>query len=208
MQVCDKLLVTEGAKDTKDTLPAAEIKEVSDKMSNLSWKFLTMVPPLISQTISDAPFCKEWHEKEIKPEWNENLVDYQLVYYRPILFFSYQGKVAKKSWVGNTVYENDNGEIVYKDTKVGKKGKTAAVSKKTFLRKHFKSYKKPVFKTHEAVGASSEGAYSTPSKSSQCPFCCRDRAIEANIEDFSLLDHQLQKDDTEEKYIFGIKNFS
>ena len=122
--------------------------------------------------------AKSGTKKEIKPEWNENLVDYQLIYYRPILFFSYQGKVAKKSWVGNTVYENDNGETVDKDSKVGE---TAAVNKRTFLQKHFKSYKKPVFKTHEAVGTSSEGAYSNPSKSSQCPFCCRDRAIEANI---------------------------
>ena len=77
------------------------LKDLLDEMSQLSWKLLEMVPPLVSETIYDTPFCKEWHAKEVEPEWKEDLVDYRLVYYRPILFFSYEGKVSQKGWVGN-----------------------------------------------------------------------------------------------------------
>ena len=70
---------------------------------------LSNVPPMISATISDTPFCKEWHDKEIEPDWNKRLLesDYDLVYYRPTLFFSYEGKVTQKAWVGNKAVDDD-----------------------------------------------------------------------------------------------------
>lgn len=71
-------------------------------MSQLSCKLLEMVPPLVSETITDTAFSKDWHAKEVEPEWNEGLEDYELTYYRPILFYSYEGKVSQKGWVGNT----------------------------------------------------------------------------------------------------------
>lgn len=85
-----------------NAVPPEGLKELLEEMSRLSWQLLEMVPPLVSETICDAPFCKEWHAKEVEPEWNEDLADYRLVYYRPILFFSYEGKVSQKGWVGNT----------------------------------------------------------------------------------------------------------
>lgn len=88
------------------TLPE-EFKDLLDEMSLFSWKLLQMVPPLVSETIPDTPFRKEWHAKEEEPEWNEDIVDYQLVYYRPILFFSYKGKVSQKGWVGNVERMDD-----------------------------------------------------------------------------------------------------
>ena len=71
---------------------------------------LETVPPLVTETIADTPFCKDWHEKELHPEWREELADYSLVYYRPILFFSYEGKVAQKGWVGNTPASSNSSE--------------------------------------------------------------------------------------------------
>lgn len=77
-------------------------------MSQFSWKMLETVPPMVSETISDTRFSKDWHEKELSPEWNEELVDYSLVYYRPVLFFSYEGKVSQKGWVGNIPVDSKN----------------------------------------------------------------------------------------------------
>ena len=71
-------------------------------MSQLSCKLLETVPPLVSETITDTAFSKEWHAKEVEPEWNEHMKDYELIYYRPILFYSYEGKVSQRGWVGNT----------------------------------------------------------------------------------------------------------
>lgn len=78
-----------------------ELNDLLDEMSKFSWKLLEMVPPLVSQTIHNIPFCKDWHAKEAEPEWNEDLKGYKLMYYRPILFSSYEGKVSQKGWVGN-----------------------------------------------------------------------------------------------------------
>lgn len=78
-----------------------DLKDLMDKMSQLSWRLMETVPPLVSETIHDISFCKDWHAKEGNPEWNKDLAEYRLVYYRPILFFSYEGKVSKKGWVGN-----------------------------------------------------------------------------------------------------------
>lgn len=73
-----------------------DLKDLMDKMSQLSWRLMETVPPLVSETIHDISFCKDWHAKEGNPEWNKDLAEYRLVYYRPILFFSYEGKVSKK----------------------------------------------------------------------------------------------------------------
>lgn len=78
------------------------LEDLTEKMSQFSWKMLETIPPLVCEQISDTLFSKDWHEKELNPEWNDELEDYRLVYYRPILFFSYEGKVCQKGWVGNT----------------------------------------------------------------------------------------------------------
>lgn len=70
------------------------------KSAQLSWNLLTTIPPLVSDTPHSAYF-REWHEKELAPTWNKDLVNYKLVYYRPVLFMSCDGKVARKGWVGN-----------------------------------------------------------------------------------------------------------
>lgn len=75
-------------------------KLFTSKSAQLSWNLLTTIPPLLSLTPSSAYF-REWHEKELPPTWNKDLVHYDLVYYRPILFMSCEGKVARKGWVGN-----------------------------------------------------------------------------------------------------------
>ena len=80
-----------------------DFEDLTAKMSELSWKMLNTIPPLVSAEITDSPLSSSWHDKEMKPLWDDKLEDpnYNLVYYRPILFFSYEGKVAQKGWVGN-----------------------------------------------------------------------------------------------------------
>lgn len=127
------------------------LEELTEKMSQLSWQILETVPPLVSETISDAAFCKEWHEKELSPVWNKELKDYTLVYYRPVLFFSYEGKVSQKGWVGNTVTEE---------------GTTAEEG-------HHRAYKKPRLKVKEIASSCSELAESdsTPQSAKEKTRC-------------------------------------
>ena len=68
--------------------------------SSLSWNLLTTVPPLVCAQ-PNTTYCRECHQKEMLPVWNDKLDEYDLVYYRPTLFLSYEGKVARKGWVGN-----------------------------------------------------------------------------------------------------------
>ena len=139
-----------------------QFQGLTNKMAHLSWKMLSIVPPMVSTDISDAPFDKEWHDKEIEPDWNESLLepDYNLVYYRPILFFSYEGKVTQKGWVGNhALEENEEDMKEYKPGKVctGKEEikhkeacaqniKTRGGEKRGRTKRFYKSYKKPTLK--------------------------------------------------------------
>ncbi len=109
------------------------MEDLTEKMYQFSQKMLETVPPLVSETISDTLFCKDWHEKELSPEWNEELEDYRLVYYRPIVFFSYEGKVSQKGWVGNTPLDIKNDQV------------TAGKDHECY----YKSYKKPCLKVKQ-----------------------------------------------------------
>jgi len=96
----------------QDSVPQVDLKQLTAKMSELSWRMLHTVPPVVSTTITDSPFSSEWHDKEMKPLWNNSLQEphYELVYYRPILFYSYEGKVMQKGWVGNKKLFEDMAE--------------------------------------------------------------------------------------------------
>lgn len=122
-----------------ETAVEKELEELIDKMSQFSWKMLETIPPLVSETVSDALFHKDWHEKELSPEWNEELKDYSLVYYRPVLFFSYEGKVSQKGWVGNAPVDSE-------------KGKAAAEC-------YFKTYKKPCLKIKQIVSSDEQASF-------------------------------------------------
>ena len=82
-------------------MPESEFKTFTGSVSHLAWNFLTTVPPLVCGQ-PDTTFCRECHQKEMKPLWKEEITDYKLVYYRPVLYRSYEGKVASKGLVGNT----------------------------------------------------------------------------------------------------------
>lgn len=81
-------------------LSNSELSQFTQKASDLSQSLLTTVPPLVCDQ-PETSFCKECHEKEMKPLWDDSLGSYNLEYYRPTLFFSYEGRVARKGWVGN-----------------------------------------------------------------------------------------------------------
>ena len=94
-QECSALL---SGSDLK--VPENDLKEFTTKVSQISWNLLTAIPPLVS-AVPDVTFHKEWHEKEMRPIWDNDLENYELVYYRPVLFMGHEGKVAQKGWVGN-----------------------------------------------------------------------------------------------------------
>ena len=97
MQVCSEVL-----NDAAALVPESEFKKFTGSISQLAWNFLTTVPPLVCGQ-PDTTFCKECHQKEMKPIWKEEITDYKLVYYRPVLYRSYEGKVAHKGLVGNAI---------------------------------------------------------------------------------------------------------
>ena len=98
-------------------MPEDELKRFTTKVSQLSWNLLTAVPPLVS-AVPDVEFCKAWHEKEMKPLWDNDLANYDLVYYRPVLFLGQEGKVTQKGWVGNKRSVNDNKRSIPMQQKV------------------------------------------------------------------------------------------
>ena len=81
-------------------MPVPDTQTFTKKAAKLSWDLLTTIPPLVSAE-PRSNFYREWHEKELPPTWNKDLADYELVYYRPILFMSCEGKATRKGWVGN-----------------------------------------------------------------------------------------------------------
>ena len=95
-----------------ESLPPTLVESFTTKSAQLSWDLLTTIPPLLSLTPPSSYF-KQWHEKELAPTWNKELTSYELVYYRPVLFMSCEGKVARKGWVGN------QGALTVTDTQTG-----------------------------------------------------------------------------------------
>lgn len=126
-----------------------EFEKFVETVSQFSYKLLLTVPPLVSETIHGVPFCKDWHEKELSPEWNKDLIDYHLVYYRPILFFSYEAKVSQKGWVGNKALlgqeSNKCDALVCKTTEVKSKD----------IKHGHTSYKKPNLRVYTSPDTAS-----------------------------------------------------
>lgn len=201
-----------------------QFQELTDKMSHLSWKMLSTVPPMVSTAISDAPFFKEWHDKEIEPDWNESLLepDYNLVYYRPILFFSYEGKVTQKGWVGNCALEDgerDKNEYIAAAVCSGKEDNTKDVcaqatktmggEKREPTRRIYKSYKKPTLKS---VGVDS----SIPSSSCLIPDIGsessndRDLELDLELDEFQLIpfgNEEPEKKEADSTSLYGLRKF-
>ncbi len=90
----------EGVDDTCAPQLPNKLTHFTKAASDLSWNLLTTVPPLVCAQPETA-FCKECHEKEMKPVWDDSLGESNLEYYRPTLFLSYEGRVARRGWVGN-----------------------------------------------------------------------------------------------------------
>ena len=102
-------MCSEVLNDDTAVVSESEFRKFTGSISELAWNFLTTVPPLVCAQ-PDTTFCKECHQKEMKPLWKEKIPDYKLVYYRPVLYLSYEGKVAHKGLVGNvaTIHESTN----------------------------------------------------------------------------------------------------
>ena len=64
----------------------------------LAWNMVTTQPPMVIDTPPD--FSEEVHERQYT-QWDEKLESYNLSYMRPVLFYSCNGELALKGWVGN-----------------------------------------------------------------------------------------------------------
>ena len=73
-----------------------ELKIFTSKVAEMSWGLLTTVPPLVSS--QPSRYSRYYHHKE---NWDTEQGDKQMVYFRPVLFSSYEGRVAQKGWVSN-----------------------------------------------------------------------------------------------------------
>lgn len=76
----------------------AEVPSLIEESVKIVWDMVTLNPPAIS-TLPRA-FNEDWHEKHVT-QWEEGRESYRLVYYNPVLFFSFSMDVAHKAEVGN-----------------------------------------------------------------------------------------------------------
>ena len=73
-------------------------KEALEDLSRITLSMVTQVPPMICS--EPIKFNEKFHAiKESK--WQDNISDYELVYYRPVLFYGIHGAVAAQGQVGN-----------------------------------------------------------------------------------------------------------
>ena len=84
---------------TQESLSAAEaeLKKFTAKVAEVSWDLLTTVPPLVCS--QPTRISRRYHHTE---NWDNSPGSGQeLTYFRPVLFSSYEGRVAQKGWVTN-----------------------------------------------------------------------------------------------------------
>ena len=75
----------------------AELQKFTAKVAEVSWGLLTTVPPLVVSQPSHP--SRRYHQTE---NWDSSLgPEQELTYFRPVLFSSYEGRVAQKGWVTN-----------------------------------------------------------------------------------------------------------
>ena len=83
----------------QESLSAAEteLQKFTAKVAEVSWGLLTTVPPLVASQPSLV--SRRYHQTE---NWDSSRGSGQgLIYFRPVLFSSYEGRVAQKGWVTN-----------------------------------------------------------------------------------------------------------
>ena len=64
----------------------------------LAWELVSAWPPIIAA--QPLEFREDWQDREYQ-FWTKSDVKSHLLYTRPVLFHSYEGRVGVKGWVGN-----------------------------------------------------------------------------------------------------------
>ena len=83
------------------------LKDNVDKAVTLTHDMLTLLPPLVV-TVYPREYKEELHDTN-RLTWDESAVTYdRLIYYRPILVYGNQLRVAMKGLVGNSKKEIKN----------------------------------------------------------------------------------------------------
>jgi len=79
-------------------IKGAVLDEYISTAVQLAWDMVTTQPPVVIDT--PPHFSEEIHERQYT-QWDEDLMNYDLSYMRPVLYYSCNGKLALKGWVGN-----------------------------------------------------------------------------------------------------------
>ena len=98
------------------SLVEEELKKFTKSVAEMSWDLLTTVPPLVCTQPSQ--YSRSLHQKE---DWDAGRGDDSMVYFRPVLFSSYEGRVAKKGWVTNRITGKQNRKALSSETGSGQK---------------------------------------------------------------------------------------
>ena len=93
LQVHDELMRAQESLSSAE----AQLKKFSAAAAEMSWGLLTTVPPLVSAQ-PPRRISRRTHQTE---NWDDHRRDGQLTYFRPVLYSSYEGRVAQKAWVTN-----------------------------------------------------------------------------------------------------------
>ena len=71
-----------------------------EKVIELAWKFVTLPNPLI--VCQPKKFHSQIHEPQFG-HWDRHAKEFELIYLRPVVYRNYEGVLARKGWVANTV---------------------------------------------------------------------------------------------------------
>ena len=89
----------ETLQKVKETLESSKEDHLG-KVIQLTWKFVTLPNPLI--VYQPKKFDSQFHEPQFG-HWDKHANEVELIYIRPVVYRNYEGVIACKGWVANTV---------------------------------------------------------------------------------------------------------
>lgn len=86
----------------KETLESSDQDHLGKAIA-LAWKFVTLSNPLI--VCQPTEFDYRIHDQDYE-KWDKRTKELKLIYLRPVVYRNYEGVLACKGWVANTIPTN------------------------------------------------------------------------------------------------------
>ena len=99
LQIYSEISQDETLHKVKKTLERSH-EDHFGKAIALAWKFVTLSNPLI--VCQPKGFNAHTHSPEFG-HWEKHAKEFELIYTRPVIYRNYEGMLACKGWVANTV---------------------------------------------------------------------------------------------------------